>query len=737
MSLTYTQDMNAVYFPGHPADPDFPLARFLPPLESGSVAHALAAYSAIGDLVLDPFGSSPQLAIEAAKEDRAVLVAASNPVQAFLIETLAAPFSGDLLRSALGYLASLPKNNTRLEPFLLDLYRTRCLHCGREVSAEYFVWDRDQNQLVTKAYTCEGCKFAGEVMASEEDQLRADEFADTGLQRSLALDRIVSAGDPDRSGAEDALEAYPPRALYALVTAMNKVDQVPPEKMIRPAVEALLLSAFDAGSKLWGYPESRSRPRQLAASPQYRENNLWRALEQAVRQWSWPSAPNPVVPWEPGMSFKPGTITIFPGPIRDLVGHMSSDSVSMVMTVPPRPNQAYWTLTALWAAWLWGKQRARSTRSALRRRRYDWNWHADALHHVSCPVVDWLPEGRSVLAFLPEAEPGYIAATLTALAGCRCRHEGAALRMEDQQALLHWRTGDQLSPLLPLKKIAENAVESVLKERGEPCGYPILHGYTWSAMAQSGAMAEVWLEGDDQPLAPGLDALHAALDSSSIRCLKEGTERERHTYWLSDPPDDSFPLMDRIEETVLAILRACHLITEIDLEVKACSLLPGVLTPGRRMVASCLHSYAEEEDGVWRLRPEDEEGTRQEDSRDICRRIRALGERLDYVVEEGDGEIVWVSNRESRHFLVQTSAFLGRFLGRMGEASPYLVVPGGRARLIMEKLRSDPRAKAESRVLKFRHIRRLDEEGLISRDSFEARVSIDPPANQDPQLPLL
>lgn len=726
-----------MYFPGHPADPDLPLARFLPPLESGSVARALAAYGSIGDLVLDPFGSSPQLAVEAAKEDRAVLVAASNPVQAFLIETLAAPFSGDLLRSALGYFASLPKNNTRLEPFLLDLYRTRCLHCGREISAEYFVWDRDHNQLMTKAYTCEGCKFAGEVMASEEDQLRADQFAGTGLQRSLALDRIVSAGDPDRGGAEDALEAYPPRALYALVSTMNKVEQVPPDEMIRPAVEALLLSAFDAGSKLWGYPESRSRPRQLAASPQYRENNLWRALEQAVGQWSWSSTPNPVVAWEPGISLRPGTITIFPGPVRDLVEQMPSDSVSMVMTVPPRPNQAYWTLTALWAAWLWGKQRARSTRSALRRRRYDWNWHAGALQHVSCPVVDWLPEGRSVLAFLPEAEPGYIAATLTALAGCRCRHVGAALRMEGQQALLHWRTGEQLPSVLPMKKVAENAVVSVLEERGEPCGYPVLHGYTWSAMAQSGAMAEAWLEGDDQPLATGLDALHSALDSSSIRCLKEGTERERHVYWLSNPPGECFPLMDRIEETVLAILRAYHMVTELDLEVEVCSLLPGVLTPGRRMIASCLRSYAEEEDGVWRLRPEDVEGPREEDCRDIYRRIQALGERLDYTVEVGEGEIVWASNRESRHFLIQTSAFLGRFLGRRGEMLTYLVVPGGRARLIMEKLHSDPRAKPESRVLKFRHIRRLDEEGLFSRDSFEARVSIDSPANQDPQLPLL
>jgi hypothetical protein len=42
-----------------------PLARFLPPLEEGTVAAWLARHARPGDWVLDPFGFSPRLVLEA------------------------------------------------------------------------------------------------------------------------------------------------------------------------------------------------------------------------------------------------------------------------------------------------------------------------------------------------------------------------------------------------------------------------------------------------------------------------------------------------------------------------------------------------------------------------------------------------------------------------------------------------------------------------------------------------
>lgn len=733
--------MDAVYFPGDPADPTLPLARFLPPLEHGSAARTLAAYGREGECILDPFGTSPQLVVEAAKENRAVLVAASSPVQGFLIERLAAPLSQDELRAALGYLAALPKDSTRLEPVLLQLYQTDCLHCGREVSAEYFVWDRDERQIVAKAYTCDGCQFAGEVMASEADQQRAEAFSAGGLHRSLALDRIVGAEDPDRVAADRALDAYPPRALYALMTVLTKLYQFPPPPHLQAPIKALLLSALDAGTVLWGHPEGRPRPRALTASPAYHEWNIWRAMEQSLQTWLQPGTANPVRMWEPDAALEPGSIVLFPGTIRTLLPQLPPEAIDMVFTVPPRPSQAFWTLTALWSAWLWGKERARAARSALRRRRYDWNWHAAALRNVFQALGTWRAESGTFLTALPDAEPGYLASVLTAMAGSGEYLQGAALRMEDQQALLQWSRKAPSAGGGGLPHAAVRAVESVLAMRGEPVGYPVVHGYASCTLAGEGHLDRAWEEAPDTPLNPLLDALHDALDRKDrIQRLKGGSERERHIYVLAEP-GSAVPLMDRVEHEALKVLRNQHFITLLDLEGRLCAALPGVLTPDRRLIESCLSSYAQEQGGVWQLRKEDEEAVRAADIRDIRQSLLELAFKLDFQAQCEDQVVTWFDGEATHHFLVQPTARIGPILCCAEEEHFFLVLPGGRSRLMMEKSRRDPRLDARleagRRLIKFRHIRRLAEEGLTERILFFERLLIDPPAYDDPQLPLL
>jgi len=69
------------------------------------------------------------------------------------------------------------------------------------------------------------------------------------------------------------------------------------------------------------------------------------------------------------------------------------------------------------------------------------------------------------------------------------------------------------------------------------------------------------------------------------------------------------------------------------------------------------------------------------------------------------------------------------------------VLPGGRASLVMAKVRRDPRLsewlKSGPRIIKFRHIRRLATETTLTRENLNQRFIIDPPEHHDPQLPLL
>ena len=59
--------MSLAFFPGSPPDAPRLLARFLPPLAEGVAAHYIQRYSRRGDLIFDPFGLAPNLALEAAK----------------------------------------------------------------------------------------------------------------------------------------------------------------------------------------------------------------------------------------------------------------------------------------------------------------------------------------------------------------------------------------------------------------------------------------------------------------------------------------------------------------------------------------------------------------------------------------------------------------------------------------------------------------------------------------------
>src|SRR5512142_1193967 len=120
------------YIPGMlPAEPG-PLARFTPPLEDGVVSAWLplhappfdAAQGRPGSWVLDPFGFSSRLVLEAARAGYRVLVTVNNPITRFLLEMSANPPSETDFKAALAELAAAKKGEERLEQHIRSLYLT-------------------------------------------------------------------------------------------------------------------------------------------------------------------------------------------------------------------------------------------------------------------------------------------------------------------------------------------------------------------------------------------------------------------------------------------------------------------------------------------------------------------------------------------------------------------------------------------------------------------------------------
>jgi hypothetical protein len=455
-----------------------------------------------------------------------------------------------------------------------------------------------------------------------------------------------------------------------------------------------------------------------------------------------------LIEWRENEPPRPGTVAVFPGPMRDLVPTLRDREIRFLLTVLPRPNQAFWTLSALWAAWLWGRAAAAPIKVALRRRRYDWAWHAGALRTVMAGLKPILNPEVEILTFIPEAEPGFMAAALTGFDSAGYRLEGRALRLDESQAILRWSVSDRgMYPQTrgeTQKRMASAAI-SALRDRGEPGPFSLLHAAAWCELARESLLAELWAVEESHLLTTLGDTFEAAIaDRVTFIRLGQYVEPESGLYWLADSSDAQLPLVDRVEMHVLEILRQEAELSQVEIEERVSQMLPGLLTPDRRLIQVCVRSYAMQDptEGTWRLRTEDDPDSREKDCQEIRHILGELGEHLGFTVQDAEF-LNWVNEKGEMvySFKVMETAAIGAGIEEESEIPLTYVLPGGRASLVAEKMRRDPRLREwlqdRGGVIKFRLVRRLITEVGLNQDNLAARLKIDPPEYHDPQLPLL
>jgi hypothetical protein len=736
------------------------LGRFLPPVPDGIARAWVQEHVPEGGWVLDPFGSSPRLAAEAASTGRRALVAANNPVTRFLVEMAADPPSQAEFQAALAELAVTRKGEERLEQHILSLYETPCANCRRTVSAEAFVWDAHSGIITQRIYTCPHCGDSGEREATPADVERSARFAaGDAMHRSRALARIAPPDDPDRPNAEEALQLYLPRAVYALGTLINRLDQLTLPPARRRALQALLLHACDLASSLWSHGPERARPRSLQLPGTFHENNVWKALEEAATLWTERAIPVPVTVW-PELPLQTGGLCIFEGALRDLVPKLAElpldggppATIAGALGVYPRPNQAFWTLSALWAGWLWGRESAAPFKSVLRRRRYDWQWHAEALRAALGSLREGLSPEAPFFVLLAEAEPPFISAALAATGDAGFALEGVSMRGTLDPLQLLWKAGPPLSlpPNAPHlggdgrgrafdKSVIQAAVGRLLAARAEPLAYMPLQLAGTAALLEAGALpltSEVHTE--------AAAAIQQALEDPLFQRFKARTSDESGYWGLAEPGEEFVVFSDRVEIAIVRFLGdhpGCTL-EEIDAELYG--KFPGLLTPPLALVAAALESYATEngtKPGGWQLREEDTPSSRRAEIGELQKLLLKLGKRLDFhVLRQEGGLVVWEQGLDTAlAFFVQASAVTERVLreSEYPAEKTVLVIPGGRAGLLAYKLRRDPYLSERIqgwRFLKFRHLRQLSEAALLSRESWDEQLVSDPIESSSGQM---
>ncbi|HNC07412.1 MAG TPA: hypothetical protein PLX14_01825 [Anaerolineales bacterium] len=727
----------APYIPGFKPADSGPLSRFLPALEDGVISGWLAPQTLAGNWLLDPFGFSPRLVLEAARSGYRVLVTANNPITRFLLDLFANPPPESEFTAALADLGAIKKGDERLELHLQSLYLTQCEKCEKQIQAQAFLWRKGEEVPYARIYECPHCKDSGERTASDADKDLALQIAGTDtLHRTRLFERVVSLKDEDRAYAEEAIEHYLPRPLYVLGTILNKLEGLNLSPVRRRALTALLLLAFDAGNTLWAHPAERPRPKQLSTPNQFRENNLWTMLERGVGLFAESGSPVVCEAW-PKKIPESGGICLYDGRLKDLAHEVKREiPIAAVVTSIPRPNQAFWTFSALWAGWLWGHEAVEPYKVALRRRRYDWAWNATALFAMFSHLNELLADGIPVFGLLPEPEAPFLTSALTAAQAAGFQLESVALRTALDPAQVTWKSKEpgQSAPL-DIETV-RNAMTEFLAMRGEPTGYLHLHTAGLIALADTNKLRQPEDE-FDFALRKTQSAMEQALKGGNFIHFSTGENVDTGMWWLANPPLKNESLADQVEVAIVTHLQKHRNAIYLEVEGELNQQFTGLMTPSKGLIYAVLHSYAEKDGGNWMLRNEDLGSARREEMKTLFALLEEIGNRLNYASMKEEKLLTWLENgKPVRKFYVLASALLHRALEYANEQT-VIVIPGGRAALAAYKLERDPALRErlkKHRLVKYRLIRSLLDLPILTRETFEEQIASDPVEKAEGQM---
>jgi hypothetical protein len=469
-------------------------------------------------------------------------------------------------------------------------------------------------------------------------------------------------------------------------------------------------------------------------------------LERGLSLWSESSSKVPFEAW-PKKIPESGGICIYEGRLKDLAQEVKKEiPIAAVIGSVPRPNQAFWTLSALWAGWLFGKDAVEPYKVALRRRRYDWAWNATALHAIFEHLNGLLADGVPMFGLIPEPEPAFITSALTAAHTAGFKLESVALRTEHDAMQVIWKTAQKPKPEKADAVILQKAIHEYLSSRGEPASYLHIHTAGLIALEEANALKQPELEFDEALRKTQILFSSALKDDErfvhystgenvetgmwgvvSIRPTNTGYSTTTST--IPTPSREIESLSDLTEISVVTYLQKNPNAIFLELEEDLYPRFPGLLTPSKGLIYAVLNSYAEKNGANWKLRDEDVASARREEMKNVFALLEKIGKRLNYQSSRDDKVLTWKDNGQTvKKFNVLASALLNRALEHADEQT-VIVIPGGRAALAAYKQERDPSLKArlkKHKLVKYRLLRSLLEVPILTRETFEEQIASDP-----------
>ncbi|MGD8397734.1 MAG: hypothetical protein PVG11_02650, partial [Anaerolineae bacterium] len=577
------------------------------PVPPGVASTYVRAYTTPGDRVLVPYCQGSGIVRDIVAEGRRAVALNFDPLMVLLTRTgLDLPPPREL-DAAVARLGDSQKQGMPLRRYLSDLYATTCPACLRPAVADYFVWDRDQDEPVDKHVRCPNCAWDGIDAVDTEDRDRLAEIPPRSLHYHFVRDRVLpgTGGPRLRTRIEKLLSLYSPRNLYALAELTIKIESLFEEGVMRRVLQVLLLDCLDRCSALAAMPgrETDRAARRLRVTPSARflERNVWSAFEEALGRLQAVSG-KPLA----GLSAGAGVLQEPDGEwhayagralVRDLDRLLPGRSLHLILTGPPPLRPAAWSLSYFWGAWLFDTEAVAPLRPLLEQRTADAGWFARVMAGSLASLGRLLAdEGRLVFVLTDQrrtlVEALVTAAGMAGLGVISLTHGGGDHRLVLGPAAPAVsprvdRQEDRDDLAAGVRHVALATAVDTIRARGEPVDWHTLHAAVWSALAQNGLVARAAATATDgsSPLDLVAEQVGDALEDPLFHLLP-ASEGGEPVYWLVQPGDPAAPLADRVEAVARDILDAALALTGTQFARAVYERFPGRLSPHPRIVTA-------------------------------------------------------------------------------------------------------------------------------------------------------
>jgi hypothetical protein len=699
--------------PGDGKFPEYPLGQFLPPLPGGILSSWLEVNVPTGAWLLDPLGSTPQLPLEAARSGHRVLVACNNPIIALMIEVLAGAPQKAEFKSAISSLADSRRSGERLEVHFQSLYKTTCPGCGNEIQAKAYLWKKEEDVPYARIVDCSSCGKSGEFPLEPADLATLELPGNFQFLHSRALERIGIPYAAENPVVQEVVESYSDRAFYTLFNLINRIEALPVNEGKRKLLQALLLSVSDAGNKLWPHPAINTRPRLIIPPAEFIEINLWAEFQNAIDAWTSPVREVEFTVY-PQLPQGPSAICLFPGRLQALGKLPPEIQPSAALAVVPYPNQAFWSYSAIWSGWIWGKETAGALHGVLGRQRFDSRW----VGAVLTSAFSRLPPHIPFYAQIPEISPGLLLAGMAAGLAGGMKINGIACETESDLVQILWETGisNDIPMPLSLNRFCRDMMTDDLLERGEPATYQQLSGSSLERMIRIGIFPSDNPRKYDELLTRIQQAQKVVIeDPTFLKAYGSRAADSQGLWWFQKLEGSPLSLADKVEQEILSMLTSGRKNTRKDVEKKLNDTFRGFLTPAPSLIDAILDSYyfkAKDVSEYLEPDPLREPSSYSEEVQEIKKLLPGLGGRLGFACEK-DEIVTWKEDGKSVYrFFFILDGRLSRWVDifSIAGSSNILLCPECRQELIFFKIGRDPRlaeALGTWRLIGFDQMRRI------------------------------